>query len=113
MPRGESFERVGGATSGALKRVDSHVLQVYTNGHLSQQNSDQGVFASARLALQMYKELDALGFDGWIVPAAGQLATDPERNEPIAFHAEVLLWNSFRDGKLVGPGGQTLSRFPR
>lgn len=62
------------------------VLHVYTNGFLSPSNRNAEIYASKRLALELRRLLQPLGYGGWTYFKGHY------RHTGTPFHGEVMLW---------------------
>jgi hypothetical protein len=84
---------IQGVMCGAPTRKRRAKPMICTQGFLSQEDSDNHVYISKKLALI----LCALGFDGWYVP---NLYT---RTDGTAFHEEIVVCNPAANLKIMGP----------
>jgi hypothetical protein len=62
------------------------VLHVYTNGFISPSNRNAEIYASKRLALELRRLLEPLGYAGWTYFKGHY------RHTGTLFHGEVMLW---------------------
>ena len=89
------------------------IMEIYTEGYLTEANRTGDVPAVVRLATVLQNHVERLGFDGWIFPGLNVLRTD--RRWPhhiVEFHSEIMLWHAFRQRKIIS-GERTPPRWPR